>query len=517
MDRLREATTLTLLACLGLLVTAGGAAASAKKPEMGDAPDGGATRYAKPGAATGAFPSTLANLGPRHASWALRLGRRANGERDSRQVDIDRFDDGAEATLRRCSAKSRLELGLNGRRLSAKQRAKGNVIYVNAWFDWNRDGDWDDATDGCAPEWAIRNLAIPASSLGSDRVRLLPIGFKAGKQTRELWWRVTVTLNEQAADPSGGGGSGYRLGETEDYLHRGPAGRIIFPEPPEEPKEKKNPKLTVKCAPGVAIIPHGGTARIGFKISAPGKGGPVYGAFRSPRKGKGFRTGLIRHRNQRGLAAGKVRAVGYKLKSTDIDGPVRFQVVATKFVFKRGATVRNVKCFVLIVHQGKARGKKHGKHKHQRPPKIPVVHCRGACAGKGSGGQTTGAEGGGSPPPEIPPPVSGQGKITNTFGNQVNFQLDFNSPLNRFLLFFDGFQVVNGAAKAGADEFKCTQADFGGKPFSALSCEGPIAPGVPIEGGLILNPEPPGGVAPQLFGYSGATQYGPFPVSPPGP
>lgn len=513
MSRLREATQLTLVACLGLLAIPV-AAGAAKAPDMGDAPDSRATRYVKSGASTGSFPSTLASLGPRHSNWrALRLGPRANGEGDSRQVDRDRFDDGAEATLRRCSAKSRLKLGLNGRKLGKKRRAKGNVIYVNAWFDWNRDGDWDDPSDGCAPEWAIRNLAIPASSLGSDGVRLLPIGFKAGKQTGELWWRVTVTLNEPATDPVGRGpAAGYAFGETEDYLYRAQFGRIIFPEPPEEEKKelKKKPKLSVKCVPPVAVIPHGGTARLGFNIQAPGKGGPVYGAFGSPRKGKGFKVGLIPHRNQRGLPAGKVRARGYKVKSTDIDGPQRFQVVATKFVFRRGATVRKITCYVLIVHEGKGRGRKHGKHKHQRPPKIPVVHCKGACAGKGGEQQSTGGE---NPQSE----VSGQGKITNQFGQQVNFEVEFNSALNRFLLFFDGFQVIKGGAKAGVDEFKCAPADFGGKVLAALSCEGPINPGVPIEGGLELNPAPPGGVAPQLFGYAGATQYGPFPVSPFGP
>ncbi|MHC4603590.1 MAG: hypothetical protein ACYS6W_09710 [Planctomycetota bacterium] len=41
-------------------------------------------------------------------------------------------------------------------------------LYVNAWFDWNRDGDWDDTLpcdDLGATEWAVQDQLLPAGSL----------------------------------------------------------------------------------------------------------------------------------------------------------------------------------------------------------------------------------------------------------------------------------------------------------------------------------------------------------------
>jgi len=522
---LNRAATLTLAICAGALLSLPAVAPARGGPyDMGDAPDGARAGYAKPRAGVvGTFPSRLLSGGPRHAGWrALRIGLRADGERDSHQVDRDRYDDGAEATLRRCKGSSRLEVALNGTRLKGPQRAKGSLIYVNAWFDWNRDGDWEDAHDGCAHEWAIRNLAVPAASLGRDGLRLLPIAFKAGKQVRELWWRVTVTLNQPLSEPGGRGAPvPHAFGETEDYLQRRGGGKPIFEE--EEPKEKEKPKLGAGCNPFVAVIPHGGTARIGFNIVAPGKGGPVYGAWASPRKGKGWGAKLIPNKNQRGIPAGKVLAVGFAVKSSDVDPPVRFQLLTFKFVFWRGETVRKFECLVLIVHEGKGKGKKHGKHQH--PPKIRPVKCKGPCAE-------------GPPPPfpnppitplppdtlpessdddDEPPPVEGRGKITNIFEQQIQFEAEFNRSLERFLFFFEGFEVIEGGAVSDGEGFTCEPVGFGGEAFSALSCKGPIKPDVQIQGGAKLNPAPPSFPAPDLYGYEGAQEYGPFPVDPPGP
>jgi GEVED domain len=533
--------TIAMLLVCGAGISSLPAAASARggSLDFGDAPDGGPTGYVKGGAALGSFPSKLAGRGPRHAGLpSLRLGPRVDGETDSEQVNRDLFDDGAEASLRSCSGASRLTLGLNGQRLTAAQRAGGNVIYVNAWFDWNRDGDWEDGSDGCANEWAIRNLAVPASSLGSDGLRLLPVAFKAGKQTRELWWRVTVTLNEPATDPAGRGPvAGYSLGETEDYFQR-PAGGgpPWFPDPSgketkkekeerEEKKRKKGkPDLSVACTPTIAYIPHGGTARVGFSILAPGKGGPVYGAFASGRSGKGFKAGLIPARNQAGIPAGKVLATGFTFKSKDIDAPVRLQVFEVHFVFQREKTVRRITCYVAVIHEGKARG--HGKH--ERPPKIAPVRCKGPCA-EGAPTPPWGNGGIFIPPPGSPPPaeeeelssiVIGQARVTEIEGQQIKFQLKFDGGVDRFLLLFDGLQVVNGLANAEmGGPLSCEKASFKGKTNGALECVGDVQANEQVEGQLQVNNPPPSDVDMQmhLYGFAGATEYGPFPVDPPGP
>ena len=192
-------------------------------PDLGDAPDGAAAGYNGKPSVPGTFPSELASRGPRHdGAGALRLGLGWTAEADSRQVDGDAGDDGASFDGRRC-ATSTLTTALETSRLPASSRATGTV-YVNAWFDWNRDGDWDDGSDGCAPEWAVRNLAVKASDVTGGR-QIVPITFKAGAQVAELWFRVTVTLGEPAIDGAGRGRAAtYQHGETEDYLQLAPRG-----------------------------------------------------------------------------------------------------------------------------------------------------------------------------------------------------------------------------------------------------------------------------------------------------
>ena len=84
----------------------------------------------------------------------------------------------------------------------------------------------------------------------------MPITITAGKQVKEFWYRVTITLDEVQIDPSGHGRSvPYLQGETEDYLFQGEqasAGRRLFPEEKREkppPKKKKSPRKAVRrCA-----------------------------------------------------------------------------------------------------------------------------------------------------------------------------------------------------------------------------------------------------------------------------
>jgi hypothetical protein len=100
-------------------------------------------------------------------------------------------------------------------------------LWVNIWFDWNRDGDWDDVVDcvkGPAPEWAVQNQFLYN----------LPVGLNAITSPAFLPWHdnidniwIRITLSEQpwktGSNPGqvGNGGSGpqgkYLYGETEDY------------------------------------------------------------------------------------------------------------------------------------------------------------------------------------------------------------------------------------------------------------------------------------------------------------
>jgi uncharacterized repeat protein (TIGR01451 family) len=102
-------------------------------------------------------------------------------------------------------------------------------LYVNIWFDFNRDGDWNDplmkcplgpAVTGSFAEWAVQNelITVPAGSSGFTT----PV-FGAANPTKgsEMWMRITLT-DQPIAPANGADGSGpasgYQFGETEDYL-----------------------------------------------------------------------------------------------------------------------------------------------------------------------------------------------------------------------------------------------------------------------------------------------------------
>lgn len=106
-------------------------------------------------------------------------------------------------------------------------------MFVNAWFDWNRDGDWNvvlNCPNGAlAPEWAVRNVPVnvplpPQPYPVSVVVPLPPFTAWHPSVTNQPIW-LRVTLAEQmwppagAVNPLGGEGpmNGYQYGETEDY------------------------------------------------------------------------------------------------------------------------------------------------------------------------------------------------------------------------------------------------------------------------------------------------------------
>ncbi|MGB2821457.1 MAG: GEVED domain-containing protein, partial [Phycisphaerae bacterium] len=105
----------------------------------------------------------------------------------------------------------------------------GNRLYVNVWFDWLRNGQWDDTPvlpDGtAAPEWAVRNqtLALPGPGMWPMTTDPFVVFQPHPNEGDPIWMRIT--LSEQPHDPAGTdpgtGGSGpvdgYEFGETEDY------------------------------------------------------------------------------------------------------------------------------------------------------------------------------------------------------------------------------------------------------------------------------------------------------------
>ncbi|MBN2474624.1 MAG: hypothetical protein JXB62_08445 [Pirellulales bacterium] len=104
-------------------------------------------------------------------------------------------------------------------------------VYVNVWFDWNLDGDWDDRME-CqhglpVDEWAVQNQQINLSGPGTFTFATTPfVAWLDATSAEPLSTWMRITLAEQPHDPasgvagSGGAGpaGGYQYGETEDYF-----------------------------------------------------------------------------------------------------------------------------------------------------------------------------------------------------------------------------------------------------------------------------------------------------------
>ncbi len=235
-----------VIAALGLvagaIVAVQGFARPSASYDFGDAPDGANASYADKPDLVARFPSKAASGGPRHGAGP-RLGATSTAEPASRQVDRD-ADDGAEVVARSCAV-STLTLAVDARRADPAA-----PIYVNAWFDWNQDGDWTDGGTGtCGPEWGLQNAQVDPASL-EDGVGVVTLRFRAGKVPRQYWWRAQVHQGSAAPHRGGGGQAAPTPGETEDRLH----GRV--------PKAAQS----LVCAPEHAIMTHGGVHDIDFRL-----------------------------------------------------------------------------------------------------------------------------------------------------------------------------------------------------------------------------------------------------------
>jgi hypothetical protein len=109
----------------------------------------------------------------------------------------------------------------------------GTNLYVNVWFDFNRDGDWDDddvidpnllctsCSGSPVNEWAVQNQFLFNLSAGLHKISTPGfMSWHSPEKPAALWMRITLS-EEPWIGGSGAGGSGplagYLYGETEDY------------------------------------------------------------------------------------------------------------------------------------------------------------------------------------------------------------------------------------------------------------------------------------------------------------
>ncbi|MBI4685330.1 MAG: PKD domain-containing protein [Nitrospirae bacterium] len=157
------------------------------RPELldfGDAPDP-------------TYPSRWISNGARHTGPKdFYFGKDVDYEADSRQVNIDLFDDGL---ISRFPITFRVT------------NPSGLVRYVNILIDWNQDGDWADPG-----EWALQNFSVP--------ILTVTPGIYTPNQALSLpnntWMRMTIT-NIQLINYVGSWPSVFDRGETEDYIFHG--------------------------------------------------------------------------------------------------------------------------------------------------------------------------------------------------------------------------------------------------------------------------------------------------------
>jgi hypothetical protein len=253
-------TALLLLLLFSITIPAGAQTNADSKGDLGDAPD--STNHlstslkaypnhlltSPPGRYPSVFdPSLPGPQGPFHynplgRSW---LGASASSEHDAdmspdddpvaniyadnskRQANQDLLDDTLSAqgiNLPRC-ARTSFAYTVSGAATMGEHRD-----HVNVWIDMNADGDWGDVVSCTTAEghnvqmseWAIQNQPIIVRP-GQTSIQTPLFGSAhTNKDERNLWMRITLTEDILSEEHSDGRGlaSGFKSGETEDYLMR---------------------------------------------------------------------------------------------------------------------------------------------------------------------------------------------------------------------------------------------------------------------------------------------------------
>jgi len=171
-------------------------------PDFGDAPDP-------------PYRSTAWRGGAVHSIWWYEwLGRRRDGEWDSRQIDRDRYDDGVTADPVRQTLTFTPTVAYPS---WTARYGSAAPLHVHGWVDWNRDGDWLDAEEmlvnwsGYPGQAGVWPAGQP--SVGVTETFVLPSGVFGGSDLITLWLRFRLDYAADYGWPTGI----TRFGEVEDH------------------------------------------------------------------------------------------------------------------------------------------------------------------------------------------------------------------------------------------------------------------------------------------------------------
>jgi YD repeat-containing protein len=169
-------------------------------PELGDAPDP-------------PYPSYRRSQGAVHGVWWYEwLGVGRDGEWDSDQVDADWYDDGVAVDL----STSTLVFTPTVSSPWSPRYGPSSVLNVHGWFDWNGDGDWDDAGELVVNWWGYPGDGTwpgGQGSFGVARSFTIPSTVFGSGDVADLWLRFRLDYAHNLTSPRG-----YtRFGEVEDH------------------------------------------------------------------------------------------------------------------------------------------------------------------------------------------------------------------------------------------------------------------------------------------------------------
>jgi plastocyanin len=241
------------------------------QPDFGDAPDSSNSVGVNPNTAypgvPGNFPTAHSGTpagqpaGPRHNNLQLvailgdalsrELGADSGNDEDGRNnivdggadnANNDRGDDGwrnRDAPFRPCRSTTLLV------RVRKPAAAELRRMFLNVWFDGNRDGDWADQAL-CTPpeeelnipatEWIVQDYFVDLASIPDGGFVDISVPTETVLNTtpgQHHWMRFTLSEDRAVQfAPGRADGRGphpddpknaFRFGETEDYLQRPPA------------------------------------------------------------------------------------------------------------------------------------------------------------------------------------------------------------------------------------------------------------------------------------------------------